>query len=164
MAIRDTLWGSIKKPGAARMLKELLDGSEEITGRLIFGWPVGPNLPGEKGAFACDAVLVSDQGQVTAIDLGPAADQESRLDRQDGAYNLIKGQVSRERELTQGRNIKVYIQTITFDPEAGNTEPDELTYPVVNQEDLLRKLLEFQADPPEVLDGQQVYKAILMGS
>ena len=161
MAITDTLWGSIKKPGAARMLKELLDGSEEITGRLIFGWPVGPNLPGKKGAFICDAVLVSDQGQVTVIDLAEDTGPDNYRERQDHAYNIVRGLLTGRTGLVEGRTPKVLPQTVTFAPEAGRTDPGHPETPLVNRSGLVRKVLEFQARPPEDVDPQEAMNAVM---
>ena len=164
MAITDTLWGGIKKPGAARMLRELLDGSEEITGRLIFGWPVGRNLPGKKGAFACDAVLISDQGQVTVIDLaedaGPGLPDNYR-ERQDHACNIVRGLLTSRAGLVKGRTPKALPQTVTFAPEADRTDPSHPETPLVNRSGLVRKVLEFQARPPEDVDPQDVVKAVM---
>ena len=164
MAITDTLWGSIKKPGAARMLRELLDGSEEITGRLIFGWPVGPNLPGQKGAFICDAVLVSDQGQVTVIDLAEDAVPglpDNYRGRQDHAYNIVRGLLTGRTGLVKGRTPKVLPQTVTFAPEAVQIDPGHPETPLVDRSGLVGKVLEFQARPPEDVDPQEVVNAVI---
>ena len=113
MPVTVALWGIIKKARAARILKETLDASQEIGGQLIFGWPVGPNLDGQKGSFSCDAVLISDQAQVTVIDLAEDADLGllgNYQERQHHAHNIVRSSIIRTPGLVDRRTPKVLPQ------------------------------------------------------
>ena len=165
MAIQDTSYGIIKSPQAAEVLSSTLRSSPDITGRLIFGWPIGPNIPGQKGSFSCDAVLVSGQGQVTVIDFAQEADPLSSSeyrDRQDQAFNLVLAHLNAEPALMDRRESQVVPQTVTLAPLADRTDPDNPEIPLVNGQDLIRKLLEFQQTPPaRNVDPETVYDAIM---
>lgn len=164
MSVTVALWGVIKKARAARILKETLDASQEIGGQLIFGWPVGPTLDGQKGSFSCDAVLISDQGQVTVIDLAEDADLGllgNYQERQHHAHNIVRSCITSTPGLVDRRTPRVLPQTLTFAPEAGQVDPDHPETPLVNRTDLARKLAELQADAPQGVPPETVLEAIL---
>lgn len=165
MALTSISHGGIRNVQAAEALKAALISSPDSTGKLIFGWPIGPNTAGTNGAFVCDAVLVSNEGQVTVFDLTEETtplDNPNYKGRQDHAYNLVMAHLMAERSLTVNRRCCLDPRTITFAPNANTTDPDHPETPVVNGTDLLRKVAEFQKElPPSNIDPETVYNAVL---
>lgn len=164
MAISDTSWGIIHKKEAAQTLLQVLQEDPVIDGRLIFGWPMGPAMNGNKGSFACDAVLVSPKGHVTIIDLAQPSDPEfpgNYQARQDHAYNIARAAVAVNQGLVERRNLKVYVQTVTFAHDAVETDPDNSETPMVNTDQVAGKIREFQARSIPEIDPDQVYHSLI---
>ena len=160
MSIQHIIHGNVKKPQAAEQLKQLLTESEQITGTLLFGWSVGP---GKDQAFTVDAVLISDKGQVTAIDLAEGPSPGALGDyhnRQDQAFCIVESQLRSDRNLMDGRKLKIKVQTITFSPESDLTDPEHPEHPLANN-NLVGKLLQFQDAPPDDVDPDKVMDAVL---
>ena len=164
MAISNINWGSIKKREAAQTLVDILQQDPVINGQLIFGWPMGPGIEGQKGAFTCDAVLISDTGQVTVIDLAQDSDPDfpgNYRERQDHGYNIVHSALATNKELVNRRDLKVNVQTITLAPgvpqqDAGNPET-----PLIDTSNLVEKLREFQSRQSPDVDASQVYNSII---
>ena len=86
--IEDITRGSVRKPQATQALEEIIRNEESISGKMVYGYPVST----EDGVtFAVDAVIVSDRGMLTVIDLTQEDDPGDYEDRQDRAYKLVVG-------------------------------------------------------------------------
>ena len=156
--------GVPQKRPAAMELMLMLQTAEDVSGTLIFGWPLGPAMDGSKGAYICDTVLISPQGQTTVIDIadeGKEANQQACRVRQDHAFNIVSGCLNQEPDLMDRRAPRVVPKTITFMPESEETKPEDPETPSANRRDILAKLAEFQSEPPEGIMGEQVETAIM---
>ena len=160
MPLTHTAWGSVRMPLATRSLHQLLNASPDITGQLIAGWPIIPPQPGQK---AGNAVIVSSQGQVTSVDLvdglDPGAPDQYR-DRQDRAFNILTSHLDLNPKLMHGRTTRVPVHTVTFTPESDRTDPGQPECPLVNTNNLVSKILEFQASPPWGVSPTEVLNAV----
>ena len=161
MSLAHITWDFGRTPQAAQSLSQLLTNSPDITGELIFGWPVLTPQPGQKAALA---VIVSSQGQVTAVDLvdGPDPDTPDQYrDRQDRAFNILTSQINLNPNLMHGRITRVPLQTLTFAPGSDRTDPDHPESPLVNADNLVAKITRLQASPPSGVSQSDVLKAVL---
>lgn len=142
--------GTTKKRLMMQALKSSIARSEKLTGRLYIGWPVG-----------VEATLISAQGQVTAIDLSSSTNDPDYRERQDRAWNAVHRLMLLEPALMRGRTPKVDVKTLTIGHGIRAAAPDNDEYPLVSIPGAARKLEEFQADPPEDVDPEDVVRALL---
>ena len=164
MTVKMLTHGDHRCKQAATDLTEALLTSHDPMGGLITAWPIGRNTKGLKGAFACDAVLVSPQGNITVIDLTEETNPnpEDYTERQNKAYNIVMARLMSKTSLTHRRQCRVSVHTVTFAPNAARTDQNHPETPLVNKEDLLHKLLELQQTPQDPgVDTEEVHKAIL---
>ena len=142
--------GSPKQGQATEGLKALLERSEELTGTLFLAYPL-----------KTDAVIISDRGQVTVIDLHDEPPAGNYRERQDEGFQAVTGLLQTHRDLMNGRNPRSRVQTISiasglFRPDAENTE-----HPLVNMANAAGELEKFQQHPPHDVDPKTVVKLLL---
>lgn len=141
------IYGTTRKPEMVQALKNAVARSEKLTGKLYIGYPVG-----------AEAVLISDEGQITVIDLSPAPPDEGYPARQDTGWNAVHRLLMLESSLTAGRNPKFRLNTVTIGAGIRQTQPD---HPLVSVTGAMAKLEEFQQNPPEGVDPNTVEAALL---
>ena len=142
--------GPSRKPEMAQALMNAIALSEKLTGQMSIAYPAH-----------VDAVLVSDHGQVTVIDLndgGPATDD---AERQDRAFVAVERLMRMEPALMTGRKTRVSIQTITLRRGIGPINPDDSEHPVVNISTARGALETFQENPPQGVDVDKVIAQLL---
>ena len=105
--------GQVSKPRAMEALRAQMASSNLLTGRILIGWPLKTDL-----------VLVSNRGQVTAVNLDENPEPRDYEKRQDDAFNQVDGLLKRNSRFTQGRKPRVRVQTVTmalgvFRPQRG---------------------------------------------
>ena len=91
-------------------MEEIVRKTDSLSGDLIYGYPLTGT---EDGVFAADAVLVSDQGQTAIIDLAEGREPGEYWERQDRGFKLIVGRLQMNRELMEGRRLRVHTLTRT---------------------------------------------------
>ena len=164
MSHTDITWDFGRTPQAAKSLSQLLTNSPDITGNLIFGWPILPPIRGQKAALAALAVIISSEGQATAFDLIDGPDPgtlDQYQDRQDRAFNILTSQINLNPNLMHGRITRVPVHTVTFAPGSDRTDPDHPECPLVNADSLVAKITRLQASPPSGVSQSDVLKAVL---
>ncbi len=147
------------KPEATKALEEIIGKADSLSGELIYGYP----FTGTKdGVFTVDALLVSDQGQVAIIDLAKGREPGEHQERQDQGFNLIVRLLQMNRDLMDGRRLRVHLQTLTFGPELAAGDETDPEHPVVTGENLLRLLELCQAEQEAGVDPDTVLSEVLM--
>ena len=142
--------GSSRKPEMTRAIMNAIASSGKLTGRLLIGYPI-----------PTDAVLVSDQGQVTVILLdndGPIGQEEEKQDR---AFIAVDRLLKLDPALWDGRKPRVAVQTITVRSGIGPVNPSDPEHPVVNITAARHHLETFQENPPQDVDPDRVIKQLL---
>ena len=133
----EILYGYIKHPGATEALKGQVLHSDNLTGFLMIGYPVG-----------VDAVLVSAEGQVTTIDLCEGMDPGDYGQRQDDAFVRLSGLLQVNPKFMDRRTPRINVTTITL--AVGIVEPtDHPEHPLANMATITSKLEQFQKSPPK---------------
>ena len=156
--IEDITRGSIRKPQAAQALEEIIRNEESISGKMVYGYPVST----EDGVtFAVDAVIVSDRGLLTVIDLAQEDDPGDYGDRQDRAYNLVKCKLQMDPRLTRKRTLLVDLQTVTFWTKSDQDDESDPERPVVGPGGILDFIQSHQAREQEDLDPKVVMDAVM---
>ena len=150
--------GSIRKPQAAQALEEIIRNDESISGRMVYGCPVSTE---NDITFTVDAVIVSDRGLVTVIDLVQEDDPGDYGDRQDRAFNLVKCKLQMDRRLTRKRTLLADIQTVTFRTQADRDDESDPERPVVGPSGILDFIQRHQAREHEDLDPEVVMDAVM---
>ena len=146
----ELIHGRTRKPAQTEALKHALQRSN-LSGTLLIGYPVG-----------VDAVLVSSQGQVTAIDLPPNRTPGEYQQRQDDAFFHVNRLLCLNPAFRTGRNPKVSVQTITMAVGSIQLDLDNQEHPLANTATIGRALLKFQQTlAPEGLDHDQVLNQLL---
>lgn len=111
--------GRNDKPAAT---DALIDDLRRISaeGHLMAGYPV---MASTEGCVAIDALLVSPRLGVVSFDLVEGSDPADFQDRQDTAYSLLQSRLLKHRELRDGRELGVPIESVTYAP-AVSSPPD----------------------------------------
>ena len=159
--IRSITRGINHKPEATRAFEEIVGGADALSGEMIYGYPLAGM---EDGVFTIDAVLVSDQGQVVVMDLVEGREAGAYQERQDRGFNLILGLLGMNRELMEGRRLRVHIQTLTFGPELESGDETDPERPVVTGETLLEALERCQAKQETGVNPDVVLSEVLMNA
>ena len=130
------------KPRATRVLKEIVRKTDSLSGGLICGYSITDT---ENGVFAADAILVSDQGQTTIIDVAEGRELGEYQERQDWGFNLIVGTLQANPRLMEGRRLRVHTRTLTFAPELEVGDETDPEHPVITKKGLIHFLERCQA-------------------
>lgn len=108
--------GTNDKPVASRMLAEKAAEWKDWSGKLFIGYPI---VAGTGGPHRVDALLVSSERGLVVFDLVEGSDLGDFRARQDEAFNLLDAKLRTEPGLTQRRDLRVPIHTVSFAPAAG---------------------------------------------
>ena len=146
------------KPGATRALEDIVRKTDSLSGELIYGYPLTGT---EDGVFAAAAVLVSDQGQTAIIDLAEGRKLGEYRERQDRGFNLIVCRLQMNRELMEGRRLRVHTLTLTFGPELETGDETDPEQPVITKKGLLRFLGRLPAFQEAGVDPDTVLSEVL---
>ena len=149
--------GTHRHPKAAIAFENLVKMSPNLTGQVIYRYPTGPTA---NGTFTVDAVIVSDQGQITVVDFTEDTHPGDHQKRQDNGFNLVESKVRLHNNLRNGRVSKVIPQTITFGPHITSTDETDPEHPVANTTNLIRLLETYQHTPPKDVDPAIVTKEL----
>ncbi len=123
----DTVWGSTKKPAAARQLADALAEAPGLSGTLYIGYPV---IGTPEGAFPFDALLLSPQTGAVVFDLVEGKDLGEYEHRQDDLATKLSSKLLQYPSLVQRRVLVPPVRIVTFAPAAANSgSPD---YPVAD--------------------------------
>ena len=156
--IEEIIRGSIRKPQAAQALEKIIRNEESISGKMLYGYPVST----EDGVtFQVDAVIVSDRGLPTVIDLVQEDDPGDYGDRQDHAYNLVKCKLQMDPRLTRKRTLLVDLQTVTFWTQSDQDDESDPERPIVGPAGILDFIGRHQAREQEDLDPEVVMNAVM---
>ena len=120
MPIKHFNRGRNSKPQATRAFEEIVANHPHLDGEVIYGYPLY-RYP--EGLHVVDAVLVSETGHVTVVDLIEDADLSGYRERQDNSYNLVDLRLRQNPDFRHRRSLLVPIQTVSYGPEL--TEPDD---------------------------------------
>lgn len=142
--------GSVRNKGLTEALKRLIARTPDLTGYLLIGYP--PRT---------DAVLISNRGQTTAIDLDSSLPASGYQQRQDASYNELVRRFKLHPDLTKGRDIKVQLDTLTICAGVQPTDPHNPEHPLVNIQSAPAKLLRLQQAACEDADVQAVLDQLL---
>ena len=156
--IDNIIRGKIEKQEAAHTLEKLIRYSQHVSGELLYG---APFFKDDHGLFTVDAVLVSDRGQVTVLDLVENQHPGDYVDRQDHAYNLVRAQLANKRQLTRRRDIIVPVQTVTFSTKARQDDLSDPEHPVISPGGILHFISHHQSQDRQTLDPTVVMDAIM---
>ena len=127
-----TIDGHHRLPEATGALRVLCLRSK-LTGTLLTGYPVG-----------IDAVLVSDKGQVTVIDLVQGPNPSNYRERQDQAFVAVDRLLRMNPRFTTGRTLRITVQTVTMATGILQPRLDDQEHPLANTATIVRALQDFQ--------------------
>jgi len=145
----NVIWGSNKdKPEAAKALAEKLSRDAfHADGYLYIGYPV---MGSPLGPVKFDALLLSKQYGLIAIDLVEGVDIEGFKQRQDDIASMLDVKLKPYPNLKEGRKLKFEIHTLTFAPAKKNVPESEAPYLIANRENLLVEIEGCGALPDEL--------------
>ncbi len=149
------------KPGATGAFEKIVRKASSLSGDLVYGYPFTGT---EEGMFTVDAFLVFHQGQVAVIDLAEGREPGDYRERQDWGFNLITSMLRMNRELMEGRRLRVHLQTLTFGPELEHGDETDPERPVVTRESLLPLLERCQAAQAAGVDRNTVLSEVWTGT
>ena len=156
--IDNFLRGMNNKPIATLKFEELVATAESLNGEVIYGYPCSRM---NNRLHIADAILVSNQGQVTALHFVEDADPEDYRQSQDDIFNLLEYRLRENPDLLQQRKLRVKVQTATFGPNLTETNTKDPDHPVFNPTDLVQALTQYQASPPENMTQETIVDTIL---
>ena len=143
--------GTTDKTEMMDALKNAVARSEYLTGRLYIGWPIG-----------AEATLISDRGQVTAIDLSSTQPDQDYQERQDTAFVAVDRTFRLEPALMERRQPRIDVKTLTVCAGVRQTFPDDPEHPLVAVSGAARKLEELQQNfAPEGINPNTATEALM---
>jgi superfamily I DNA and RNA helicase len=132
--------GTNDKPVASAALADLFSTLEGVDGQLMIGYPI-IRTPG--GRHAIDAIFVSPQKGIVAIDLIEGVDPGLYDIRQDDAANKLDARLKTHSKLMHRRDMLVPIHTLSFAPGINDVgQFARRSYPLANRDSLKRILNE----------------------
>ena len=143
--------GTTKTPELLAALKDLIARSKTLNGWLIIGYPKDVT-----------AALISEHGQITAVDLDPNVPATGYQDRQDAAYNALHRQLILDHTLTLRRQLKQEPSTLTICAGVQTTNPGHPEHPLVHMAQAMAKLEELQTATVPGIDPQRVIDRTLL--
>ena len=132
--------GNNDKPNATAAFERILNGTPELNGEVIYGYPLRRT---PSGLHIVDAILVSDTGHVTVVDLVEGPELGQYQERQDASYILVDLRLRQNPAFRQRRTLIVPVQTISYGPDLQNPDRDP-KHPVATSETLAATLLSYQ--------------------
>lgn len=108
--------GSSDKPEAARELKQLFESNNNMEGVLYIAYPI---LPSPDGSLPLDALYLSEEFGLLIINMIEGITeptQEKIIEDQDNSYNKMESKLKGYKQLSQGRELVVPIDCVTFAP------------------------------------------------
>ena len=134
----------------ADALKLLISKSTKLTGQMIIGWPIGTEI-----------VLISDRGQVTAIDFAHYSWDDEYPQRQDRAFNAVHSLLMTDPRLTTKRTTTSPVKTVTMFTGVRTPDVHHPEHPLVSTGTIVQKLEAFQEEATCEVDPQAVIDALL---
>ena len=151
--------GSVKQPEATREFEDTLKSAPRIQGKIIYGYPLGQSHKG--GMTAPDAVYVAPNGHICIVHMVQGEIPEDFREHQDDLWMAVDRKLRASGEMRNGRKMRVSPQTLTFAPDAPDSNLSDPQYPTVNRAGLAGAIRTFQERGTEGLDGEQVYNTLI---
>lgn len=144
--------GSARKPVSTDRLVEIFEDSfSDLEGVLYVGYPV---LSSSDESVSIDALLISRDHGVIAINLVEGKDAEGYGELQDDIASLLDAKFMQHKALRKGRKLLAIPETLTYAPLLETDEDDDL-HRLVNDSDIVDAIKSFEwADP-------QLYESVL---
>lgn len=141
--------GSARKPVSSDRLVKLFEQSfSQREGMLYVGYPV---LPSPENPVSIDALLISPDSGVVAIDLVEGNNAGDFGEHQDDIASLLEGKFKQYKNLRDGRKLLVEPSTLTYAPLLDCTE-DSNGHILVNDSNLVDKINELDWPKPELYE------------
>lgn len=142
--------GSARKPASADRLIELVEKElTEAEGILYIGYPI---LSSAQDSVSIDALLISRQNGVVAINLVEGRDAGLYGETQDEIASLLDAKFRQHKGLRQGRKLMAVPNTLTFAPLLAS-ETDDDGYVISNESSFLDDLSAFEWESPELYEA-----------
>ncbi|MBY4630984.1 hypothetical protein [Rhizobium croatiense] len=139
--------GSAKKPVSAERLIEVIEQNfRNSEGVLYIGYPI---LSTVDEAVSVDALLISPQHGVVAIQLVEGKDAGNYADVQDEIASLLDAKFRQHKALRSARRLLVEPYTLTFAPLLGAAEDDN-GYIIANEGSFVDDVSQFKWENPEL--------------
>ncbi|KKB63792.1 helicase [Robbsia andropogonis] len=130
--------GTNDKPVASLDLANYFSHPQGIDGQLMIGYPI---IGTPDGRHAIDAILVTPQKGIVAIDLIEGGDPGDYDARQDDAANRLEARLKTYRDLMRRRDMLIPIHTISYAPGVHDVGRFAIPgYSLVNRESLQAEL------------------------
>lgn len=144
--------GSARKPVSTERLVEIFeDNFSDLEGVLYVGYPV---LSSSDESVSIDALLISRDHGVVAINLVEGKDAEGYGEHQDDVASLLDAKFMQHKVLRKGRKLLAVPATLTYAPLLDPAE-DEDEHRLVNDTDIVEAIRSIEWDDP------QLYEAVL---
>lgn len=132
--------GTNDKPVASAALADLFSTLEGVEGQVMIGYPI---IRTPEGRHAIDAIFVSPQKGIIAVDLVEGVDPGLYDLRQDDVANKLEARLKTHSRLMHRRDMLVPIHTLSFAPGIRDVgQFARRNYPLANRESLQRILNE----------------------
>ena len=105
--------GATDKPVASETLAELIERRSDWSGKLFIGFPV---IAAADGPRRIDALFVSEERGLIVFDLIEGRDIGGFGARQDELANRLEAKLKPHPELTDRRDLRIPIHTVSFAP------------------------------------------------
>ena len=139
--------GTNDKPAASAALAGLLKPCDDLSGTLFIGYPI---VPASDGARRIDALLVSRDHGLVAIDLVEGLDPDNYPARQDDAANAIDAKLRLVPSLTGRRDLLISIAALSFAPALTLPADSQAgDYPLTDPRTLLPTLRAIRWNEPD---------------
>ena len=132
--------GKNQNPCATKAFERILTTTPELNGEVIYGYPFRRT---PSGIHIVDAILVSDSGHVTVVDLVEGHELGQYQERQDASYNLVDLRLRQNPAFRYRRTLIVPLQTISYGPNLQTPDHDQ-EHPVATSDTLATTLLSYQ--------------------
>lgn len=142
--------GSARKPASTDRLVEIVENKlAGLEGVLYIGYPI---LSSSDDSVSIDALLISRQHGVVAINLVEGRDAGAYGDAQDEIASLLDAKFRPHTRLRQGRKLLAEPNTLTFAPLLP-AEADDNGYVVSNEASFIDDLSTFEWQNPELYEA-----------
>lgn len=152
--------GSLKEPQVARLFEEALLQAEDLSGLVIYGYPLGQGHL--EGLISPDAVYLAPNGQVTIVHMVSGEELPRDYTKtQDDMFLAVDRKLRASPKMRNGRDMRIQPQTVTYGPDLTKSDLEDPDYPVANTQDLLQTLRTFQKQDLNYPSMEDVQEAIL---
>lgn len=142
--------GSARKPASTERLIEIVERNLlDVEGVLYIGYPV---LSSADDSVSIDALLISRDNGIVAINLVEGRDAGFYGDAQDEIASLLDAKFRQHKTLRQGRRLLAEPNTLTFAPLLA-AETDNDGYIISDESSFLDDLNSFKWDNPELYEA-----------